>query len=71
MPVHLYTPQASVPTIRRWHGKAVPCIQKGEKVASLTGNSCKETSELNIKKSWALKQCYSGARIATVFSLSL
>lgn len=55
MAVHLYTQQFCVLAAGRWHRKAVSLHTIEEKVASLTGNSCKDILKLQVKKPQLLK----------------
>jgi len=54
MAVHLYTQQFCVLATGRWHRKAVSLHTVEEKVASLTGNSCKDILKLEVKKNLQL-----------------
>ena len=70
MAVHLYTPQCCVLATGRWHRKAVSLHTIEEKVASLTGNSCKDILKLEVKKKpSAIKESYCSTRLQFLLSL--
>lgn len=69
MAVHLYTPQCCVLATGRWYRKAISLYTIQEKVASLTGNSCKDILILQVKKPSALKESYRSIRLQFLLSL--
>jgi len=70
MAVHLYTQQFCVLATGRWHRKAVSLHTIEEKVALMTGNSCKDILKLQVKKKpSALKESYCSKRLQFLLSL--